>query len=85
MGRWRRDEISLEVRRAELKRSVVNNSSPTDSLASERLKVLRLTATTPDGLLALDLPAADQPGIKDFEQAVGSQGPSVRSATGRPG
>ena len=44
------------------------------TLETERFKVLRLTATTPDAPLALDLPAADQPGIKDFEQAVGSQG-----------
>jgi hypothetical protein len=74
LGRWPRDEISVEVRRTELKRSVVNAASPNDSLATERLKVLRLTANTPDGPLALDLPAAGQPGIKDFEQAVRSQG-----------
>jgi hypothetical protein len=30
------------------------------------LKVLRLTATTPDGPLVLDLPAADQPGIEEL-------------------
>jgi hypothetical protein len=74
LGRWPRDEISADVRGTELKRSVANNASPHDSLTTERLKVLRFTATTPDGPLALDLPAADQPGIKDFEQAVGSQG-----------
>jgi hypothetical protein len=75
LGRWQRDEISVDVRRTELKRSVANNASPYDSLTTERLKVLRLTATTPEGPLALDLPTADQPGIKDFEQAVRSQGP----------
>jgi hypothetical protein len=75
LGRWQRDEISVETRRTELKRSVVNNASAYDSLATERLKVLRLTATTPDGLLALDLPTAASPGgIKDFEQAVRSRG-----------
>jgi hypothetical protein len=54
----------------ELKRSVLNSASAYDSLGTERFKVLRLTATTPDGPLALDLPTAGQPGIKDFEQAL---------------
>jgi hypothetical protein len=34
------------------------------------LKVLRLTATTPDGPLTLDLPVAGRPGIKEFEQTI---------------
>jgi hypothetical protein len=75
LGRWLRAEISVETRRTELKRSVVNNASPHDSLATDRLRVLRLTATTPDGMLALDLPTGASPGgIKDFEQAVRSRG-----------
>jgi hypothetical protein len=74
VGRWRRDEISVEVRRIELERSVLNAASAYDSLETERVKMLRLTATTPDGPLALDLPVAGQPGIKEFEQAVGGQG-----------
>jgi hypothetical protein len=85
LGRWRRDEIAVEVRRTELKRSVVNHASPNNALATERLKVLRLTATTPDGPLALELPVADQPGIKDFEQAVGSRGVRSDRPPGDPG
>ena len=54
-----------------LERSVLNSASAYDSLSTEQTKMLRLTATTPDGPLALDLPVADQPGIKEFEQAVG--------------
>jgi hypothetical protein len=73
LGRWRRDEISVETRRTELKRSYVNGQ--TDVSETARLRVLRLTATTPDGPLALDLPTAASPGeIKDFEHAVRSQG-----------
>jgi hypothetical protein len=71
LGRWPRTEISVEVRRIVLERSVLNSASAYDSLSTERTKMLRLTATTPDGPLALDLPVADQPGIKEFEQAVG--------------
>jgi hypothetical protein len=74
LGRWPRDEISVETRRTVLKRSVLNSGSH-DSLVTERVNVLRLTATTPDGLLVLDLPTAATPGgIKDFEQAVRSRG-----------
>jgi hypothetical protein len=83
LGRWPRDQISIEVRRTVLKRSVANTASPYDSLTTERLKVLRLTATTPDGPLALDLPAAGQPGIKEFEQAVGGQGRTKAVSRGR--
>jgi len=72
------------VQRTELKRSVANTGSPYDSLETERLKVLRLTATTPDGPLALDLPVAAQPWIKDFEQAIGSQGLRVVQGETRP-
>jgi hypothetical protein len=71
LGRWRRDESFVEAWRTELTQSSLNTS---DGRTTDRLDVLRLTASTPDGPLALDLPAADQPGIKDFEQAVGSQG-----------
>jgi hypothetical protein len=70
LGRWPRDEVSVEVRRTVLERSSLNSGSAYDSLETERFKVLRLTATTPDGPLVLDLPAAGQPGIKDFEHAV---------------
>jgi hypothetical protein len=70
LGRWPRDEISVEVRRTVLERSVLNSGSPYDSLETERTKVLRLTATTPDGPLAVDMPVTGQPGIKDFERAV---------------
>jgi hypothetical protein len=70
LGRWRRDEISVEVRRIELERSVLNSASAYDSLSTERTKVLRLTAATPDGPLTLDLPVAGQPGIKEFEQTI---------------
>lgn len=73
MGRWRRDEISVEVPRIELERSVLNAASAYDSLETERVKMLRLTATTPDGPLALDLRVAGQPGIKEFEQAVAAK------------
>jgi hypothetical protein len=73
LGRWERDEILLvEGRRTELTQSYL--SGQTGMSQTDRLDVLRLTATTPDGPLALDLPATDQPGIKDFEQALGSQG-----------
>jgi hypothetical protein len=72
VGRWPRDEISVEVRRTVLERSVLNSASAYDSLETDRLKVLRLTATTPDGPLVLDMPTAGQPGIKEFEQAVRS-------------
>jgi hypothetical protein len=47
----------------------------TDMWQTDHFDVLQLTASTPDGPLALDLPATDQPGIKDFEQALRSQGP----------
>jgi hypothetical protein len=70
LGRWPRDEISVEVRRTMLERSSLNSGSAYDSLGTERFRVLRLTATTPDGPLVLDLPTAGQPGIKDFEHAV---------------
>jgi hypothetical protein len=40
-GRWPRDEISVEVRRTELKRSVLNSASAYDSLETEGFKVLR--------------------------------------------
>jgi hypothetical protein len=72
LGRWRRDEISVEAWRTELTQSYLSGQTGMDT--TDRLEVLRLTATTPDGPLALELPAADQPGIKDFEQALGSQG-----------
>ena len=62
LGRWARDAISLEAWRTEL---VQSSNGQTD-----RMDLLQLTATTPDGPLALDLPAADQPGIKEFEQAL---------------
>jgi len=71
LGRWRRDEIGVEGRRTELTQS--SFSAQTDTRETDRLDVLRLTATTPDGPLALDLPAAGQPGIKEFEHALGSQ------------
>jgi hypothetical protein len=70
LGRWRRDEISLEARRTVLERSSLNSGSAYDSLGTDRTKMLRLTAATPDGPLQLDLPVADQPGIREFEQAV---------------
>jgi hypothetical protein len=73
LGRWERDEILVEGCRTELTQSSMNGQ--TDTWQTDRLDVLRLTATTPDGPLALDLPATDQPGIKDFEQALGSHGP----------
>ncbi len=69
LGRWRRDEISLEGWRTELKQSYL--SGQTGMSTTDRMDVLRLTATTPDGPLALELPAEDQPGIKQFEQALG--------------
>jgi hypothetical protein len=73
LGRWPREEISIETKRTQLKRSYVNGQ--TDVNETARLRVLRLTATTPDGPLALDLPTAASPGeIRDFEQAVRSQG-----------
>jgi hypothetical protein len=72
LGRWPRDEISVDVRRTVLERSVLNSASAYDSLETDRSKVLRLTAITPDGPLILDMPTAGQPGIKEFEQAVRS-------------
>jgi len=69
LGQMRRDEISLEGCRTELKQSYL--SGQTGMSTTDRLDVLRLTATTPDGPLALELPAEDQPGIKQFEQALG--------------
>jgi hypothetical protein len=68
LGRWQRDEISVEGWRTEFKQSYV--SGQTDTWQTDYFDVLRLTATTPDGPLALDLPAADQPGIQDFERHV---------------
>ena len=66
LGRWARDAISLEAWRTEL---VQSSNGQTN-----RMDLLQLTATTPDGTLALDLPAADQPGIKEFEQALACSG-----------
>jgi hypothetical protein len=70
LGRWRRDEISLEGWRTELKQSYLSGQTGMDT--TDRLDVPRLTATTSDGPLALELPAEDQPGIAQFEQALGS-------------
>jgi hypothetical protein len=64
LGRWARDEIFIDVCRTEL---TMSSNGQTD-----RMDVLTLDATTPDGQLALLLPAGDQPGIKDFEQALPS-------------
>jgi hypothetical protein len=73
LGRWERDEILVEGCRTELTQSSMNGQ--TDMWQTDHFDVLQLTASTPDGPLALDLPATDQPGIKDFEQALRSQGP----------
>jgi hypothetical protein len=54
VGRWRRDEIAIEARRMQLKQS--GRNAQTDVRETTRLNVLRLRATTPDGLLTLDLP-----------------------------
>jgi hypothetical protein len=63
LGRWARDEIFVDVCRTEL---TLSSNGQTD-----RMDVLTLDATTPDGQVALLLPAGEQPGIKDFEQALG--------------
>jgi hypothetical protein len=77
VGRWRRDEIAVEARRMQLKQS--GRNAQTDVRETTRLNVLRLSATTPDGLLALDLPPGS-PGIRDFEHAIGTHS----SQSGRP-
>jgi hypothetical protein len=66
LGRWARDAISLGAWRTEL---VQSSNGQTN-----RMDLLQLNATTPDGPLALDLPATDQPGIKEFEQALACSG-----------
>lgn len=70
LGRWPRDEIAVEARRTVLERSSLKSGSPYDSVETERTKMLRLTATTSEGPLALDLPVAGQPGIREFERAL---------------
>jgi hypothetical protein len=66
LGRWARDAISLGAWRTEL---VQSSNGQTN-----RMDLLQLNATTRDGPLALDLPVADQPGIKEFEQALACSG-----------
>jgi len=73
VGRWPRDEISLEARRTLLERSSLNAASPYDAVGTDRTTMLRLTATTPDGPLALDLPVAGQPGTREFRRELGSR------------
>jgi hypothetical protein len=70
LGQWPRDESSVEVRRTVLERSHLNSGSPYDSVGTERTTMLRLTATTPEGPLVLDLPVAGQPGPREFKRAL---------------